>query len=149
MYRTWGVCLLPFNTFLARKTSLSASSSLRHHRDSMWMNLRLFHCKYGTVSLVICNVTAPIKAVHQAFFFSYRTQWLNDSANVGCFIASVCGLPRSSGSEQQVSHYDACVCLRCWNKWIGLLPLLVVVAFKQTLKRTVVCSRYNATKPSH
>ena len=50
-------CVLAvFNTFLSRKTSLSASSGLRHHAQlrphrlkifSMWVNLRLFHCIYG------------------------------------------------------------------------------------------------------
>ena len=46
------------------------------------------------------------------------TQWLNDSASVGCFLVDVCGLPRScsSHSEQQVSRCDTCLCLRWWNK---------------------------------
>ena len=51
-------CVL--TVFLARKTSLSASSVLRHHTplllhttnlgskvSSVWMNLQLFHCIYG------------------------------------------------------------------------------------------------------
>ena len=46
----------------------------------------------GTVSLAMCKVTASVKAVHRGPFFSYETQWLNDSANVGCFLAGVCGL---------------------------------------------------------
>ena len=53
---------------------------------------------------MICKVTAPIKAVHRAAFLSHGTQLLHDSANVGFFIAGVCGLPRFSRSEQQVSH---------------------------------------------
>ena len=75
--------------------------------------------------LAICNVTASVTAVHRDPFFSYGTQWLNDSANVGCFIAGICRLPHScaSHSEQQVSYCDACFCLRCWNKCVGLLPL--------------------------
>ena len=47
----------------------------------------------GTISLAICNMTASVKAVHRDPFLSYRTQWLNDSTNPGCFIAGVCGLP--------------------------------------------------------
>ena len=104
----------------------------------------------GTISLAICNVTASFKAVHRDPFFSYGTQWLNDYADVGSFIADVCGLLRSctSCSEQQVSHCDACVCLRGWNKFVGSLPL-VTTAFKQTLQQAVVCSRSDATKPSY
>ena len=67
------------NTFLARKTSLSTTSGLRHallllHSTnlgskvfSVWVNLRLFRCM-GTVSLVKGNITASTKAVHWALF---------------------------------------------------------------------------------
>ena len=102
----------------------------------------------GTISLTVCNVTAPIKAVHRSAFLSYGTQLLHDSANVGCFIADVCGLPRFSHSVQQVSHCDTCVCLRCWNKWVGPLPL-VAKAFEQTLQRMVVCSRSDTTETNY
>ena len=44
-----------------------------------------------------------------------------------------------------VIHVSA---LRCWKKWIGPPPL-VATAFKQTLQRTVVCSRSDATKLSY
>ena len=102
----------------------------------------------GTISLTICNVTAPIKAVHRAAFLSYGTQLLHDSANVGWFIVGVCGAPRFSRSEQQVSHCDTSICLRCWNKWVGPLPL-VAKSFEQILQWTVVCSRSNATEPNY
>ena len=71
----------------------------------------------GTISLTIRNMAASA-SVHRYPFLSYGKQWLNDPANVGCFIAGVHGLPRSctSCSEQQVSHCDTCVCLRCWDK---------------------------------
>ena len=84
------------------------------------------------ISLAIINVIASVKAIRRDPFFAYGTQWLNDSANVGCVIAGVCGLPLSytSCSEQQVSHSKTC-CLRGWNKWVGQLPL-IVTAFKQT-----------------
>ena len=85
--------------FLARRTSLSASSGSRHHAPlwlhntnlgsnifSMWMNLWLFHCIYGHNIFNDMQRDCIQKAVHQAPFFSYWTQWLNDSANVGCFI---------------------------------------------------------------
>ena len=83
-------------------------------------------------------MTASVKAVQRDPFLSYGTQWLNDSANVGRFIVGVCGSPRPCAScSEQVSHSDTGVCLRCWNKWVGLLPL-VATAFKQTLQRTMV-----------
>ena len=93
----------------------------------------------GTVSLAICNVTAYIKAIHQAPFLSFGTQWLNDFANVGCFLEGVCGLPHScaSRSEQQVSHCDTCACLRCWNKLVSPLPL-VASAFEKILQQIMV-----------
>ena len=91
----------------------------------------------GIMSLALCNVTASIKAVHWDPFFSYGTRWLNDRANVGCLLAGVCGLPWSctSRSEQQVSHCDACVCLRCWNKWVGPLPLVAKLSSGSWLVR--------------
>ena len=100
-----------FYRFLARKTSLSASSGLRH-RDllwlrntnlgsnifCMWMNLQLFHCIYEQ------HVFSDMQrdCINRDPFFSYRTQWLNDSPNAGCFLAGICGLPRSSRSETSV-----------------------------------------------
>ena len=63
-------------------------------------------------------MTASITTDNRDSFFSYGTQWLNDSANVTCFIAGVSGLPQSSRSEQQVPHSATCVCLRgsmCWD----------------------------------
>ena len=98
----------------------------------------------STISSVMCNVTASVKAVRRAPFLSYGAQWLNDSANVGWFIVGVYGLPCSctSRSEKQVSQFDTCICLRGWNKWVGPLSL-VGTAFKQTLQQS------DATKPSY
>ena len=131
MYRTRGVCLLSFVRIFGQEPEpvclfwLEAllqlcTTNLRSNIFSMWMNLWLFHCM-GTISWAICTVTASVKTVHRDPFFSYGTQWLNDSANVGCIRAGICGLLRSSSSEQQVSHSDTCICLRCWNNCVCLL----------------------------
>ena len=78
-------------------------------------------------------------------FLLVQDTMINDSANVSCFIAGVCGLPQSSHSEQ-VSHSDTCLCLRGSDKCVGPLSL-VTTAFEQTVQRTVVCLR--STKPSY
>ena len=58
-------------------------------------------------------------------------------------LAGLCGLPRSSTSrsEQQVSHCDAPVCLRCWSEYVGPLSL-VPTAFKQQDRGLFEVQRY-------
>ena len=71
------------------------------------------------------------------------------TANFGCFLAGVCGLLWSYTSHsEQVSHCDASVSFRCWNKWVGPLPL-VVTAFEQSLQRMAVCLMSDSTKPNY
>ena len=114
MYRTSGVCLMSIYTFLASKSSPSPASGLRHSSlwlhitnlgsniFSMWMNLQLLHCKCGQQVFYNMQRNCICNSCPRAAFFSYGTQWLNDSANVGCFIAAVCGLQVwTSHSEQQ------------------------------------------------
>lgn len=74
----------------------------------------------------------------------------NDSTNVTCFLAGVLGLPLSC-ETRSATHFcclAACLCLRCWNKFVVLLPL-VATDFRQTLHRTVVCSRSDLAEPNH
>lgn len=47
-----------------------------------------------------------------------------------------------------VSPSAACLCFRCWNKLVMLLPL-VAADFRQTLQQVVVCLRLDIAKPNH
>ncbi len=116
---------------------------------SMWTNSGFSTVYMVTMSLAICNATASVIAFHWAPFLSYGIKWENDSANVDCFLASVCELtrPYASRCKQHSSHSAACLCLRCWNKLVVLLPL-VVTAFEQTLQRAVVYSRSDTANPN-
>ena len=139
-------CVLSvYFTCLASKTSLSPTSGLMHDPlrlcitnlsrtfSTCWWTSGFSTVYTDIIYLAICNLTASVKAVHWDSFFSYGTQWLNDSAKLGCFFSW---------------YSDTCVCLRCWNKWVGLL-FFIATAFEQTLQWTVVCSRSDATEPSY
>ena len=148
-YEVCACCL--FYTFLA---SVSASSGLRYHAPlwlrntnlgsnnfCMGMNLRLFHCKYEQHVFsdmqrdCICNSCppGPFLLIWDTMIKWFCECWLLFSGYL--WAAAVC----TSRSEQQVSHCYPGVCLRCWNKCFGPLPL-VATAFEQTLQQTVVCS---------
>ena len=148
MFWTWDVCFL----WLKAHCGFVAQTGGPKCSACGWTSSSTVYT--GSMSLMICSVTASVTAVHRDAFFSYGTRWFNDSANARYFIALLwAAVVCTSHSEQQVSHYDAGVCLRGQNKFVlnhklklidftNLLPSLLPSTFGDPCKHYILIYTY-------
>ena len=144
MYRTWGVCWLSLTHFCPGRRACLLPLVWDIMPSCGLIDWRFLACGWTSgfstvytvmISIAICNLTTSVTAIHRDPFYSYGSQWLNDSTSIGCFLAGVWGLPRSCASRSgQLSHCDAGVCLKDWNKCVGPLSL-VTTAFEHWFVR--------------
>ena len=94
-----------FLHILTKKTSLSLYSGAR------------YHCGFLTQTWCRKFSACGWTSVFPLYMWAPCLSRLNDSTNVCCLLAAVCGLLRSRASHNEhFSSSAAFACLRCWNK---------------------------------